>query len=78
MLHCQGKLKSRRADTPRRCKRRCTVQANTGHAANMAISWLVVSDVVVQFCKADLTIRLYSRPLVMGGRQDLTFHSVTH
>lgn len=36
-------------------------------AANLPISWLMVHDVVLRFCMADLTLSLSSRMFVIGG-----------
>lgn len=64
------------ADSPCCCKRLHTVRADIGHTANMAISWLMVHDVVVRFCCADLTICLSSQTLVMVGCWDPACHTV--
>ena len=45
-----------RADRPRCFKCRHTVRAETGNAANMPNSWLMVLDVDLRFCRADLLI----------------------
>lgn len=46
----------RLADSPRCCKRRRTVRADTWHAAKMSISWLMICYLVVRFFNAGLTI----------------------
>ena len=51
---------SHRADKLRRCKCRRTIWAETGLAANMPISWLMVRDVVIRFYRPDLKISLSS------------------
>ena len=63
-------------DRPLCYKCRPTVWMETGRAANIPISWLLVHDVVIQFCRADLTICLSSRALVMGEHWHPACHSV--
>ena len=53
------------------CKRWYIVQAETGRAANTSLSCLKFLDVVTRFWRADLTIYLCFRVLVMRGRWDL-------
>ena len=66
----------RRADRPCFCKRRHTVRAETGCAAHIPISWLMVHDVVIRFCWSELTIYLSSPVLVMGRRWNPAYRSV--
>lgn len=45
-------------------------RAETGHGANMSIFKLMVRYMVVRFCRARLTICLYSRSVIVGERWD--------
>ena len=72
-----SRINCHQADRPRYFEHRCTVQAETGRAENVLIFWLIVSDVVMRFCRADdLTKYLSSRALVMGWYWDITCRSV--
>lgn len=80
ILHWQGKIHGigRHTDSPRCCKRRRTLWADTVRATNMSICCLIVRYVVVLFCKTNLTIYLYSRAFFMGGRYDIACLAVWH
>ena len=71
----------RRPNRPCCCKLRYTVTAKKRRATNILISWLLVLDVVIWFCKAHLAICLFSRPLFTGERWSpsylLVWYSVT-
>lgn len=59
-----------RGDSPCCWNRHRTVRADTEWASNISISCLMVCCVVVLFSKANVTVYLYSRALVMGGCWD--------
>ena len=48
------------ADRPCCNKHWCTIWAETGHSANMSISWLMFGDVVARFCRVDLAMSILS------------------
>ena len=66
-----------RTDRPRYFKRRYTVRVEPGNAANLSISWLIVLDVIVRFCRTDFTMCLSSRVLVVGGHWSRMLFSMT-
>ena len=57
-------------DRPCCCKHWRTIWAESECATNIPISWLMVCDVVIWFCRADLTICLSTQALVMVGHWD--------
>lgn len=68
-LSCKrSRNNGRRADSPLCCKRQRTVRADTGRAATMSVSWVMVCDVVEWFSTTNPTICMFSRTLVNGGR----------
>ena len=75
MLHWQEKPNVMVVRTHRSQCCKC-LRAETGHDANMPISWLMVRDVVIWYYWADLRMCLSSRALVMRGRWDLACRSV--
>ena len=58
----------RRADMPRCCKCRYITRVKIELVSNVSIFLLMARDVVILFCRTDLTISFFSRALVMGER----------
>ena len=57
----------RRAGLPHCWKRRCTARVENDCSPDMSISWIMVCDVTLQFCRVDLTKSLSSLQLIMEG-----------
>ena len=78
LLHCQRKPKkwSPRWLTTLLQTWPTNVRVESGRAENMPISWLKVRDVIMVFCRVDLTICLFSRASIMGLRCYPTYCSV--
>ena len=59
-----------RVDRPCFWKCQRIVRAEFGRAKIMPTYWLMVTDVVIRFCRPGLTVCLFPGVLVMGGRWD--------